>query len=256
MLHDNFESKVAVVTGAAQGLGLGIAQALAARGAHVVLSDINEDVLRAAAASIDGAEAVRCDVRDEADQTALIDGIVERHGRLDVAVANAGVGNVKPMVEMSLADWREVTSVNLDGVFLTAKLAGAVMAEQGSGSIVTLGSITALTGSGLIAHYAAAKAGVVSLSKTLATELRDAGVRVNCVCPGFADTAIVRDNEATFDEALPDGVTLDSVIVGRQGRWGREEDVAAAVCFLAGERSPWITGVTLTVDGGWRASLL
>jgi len=248
--------KVALITGGARGLGLAVGQALSERGATVVLADLDEAAARSAAEGLERAEGVGLDVRDEAQVEQVVAGAAERHGRLDLVVANAGVGRVKPLVEMSLADWREVTSVNLDGVFLTVVAAARAMAPRGEGSIVTMASITAFAGAPGIGDYAAAKAGVVNLTKTLATELRPTGVRVNAVCPGFVETALVDDNKADFDALLPEGVTLDDVVVARQGRYGEPAEVADAVCFLGGDGVPWVTGTALVLDGGMRASLL
>jgi NAD(P)-dependent dehydrogenase (short-subunit alcohol dehydrogenase family) len=256
-VNDNFEGKIAVVTGAAQGIGLAIATKLAAGGATVVLSDINEEAVNAAAAGIEGAEAVVTDVRSEDAVGALINGAAERHGKLDIVVPNAGVGRVvQPIVEMSYADWRETVDVNLDGVFLAARDAARVMAGQGSGSIVNIASITGHAGAAGIAAYGAAKAAVINLTKTLNTEMREYGIRVNCVCPAFIKTQLVNDAEAQFDALLPEGITLEMVIQQKQDRWGTPEDVANAVCFLAGDRTPWISGWDYTIDGGWEASLL
>jgi NAD(P)-dependent dehydrogenase (short-subunit alcohol dehydrogenase family) len=255
-VNDNFEGKVAVVTGAAQGIGLAIATKLAAGGATVVLSDINQEAVEAAAAGIDGAEAVVCDVRSEDAVGALINGAAEKHGKLDICVPNAGVGRVQTIVEMSYADWRETMDVNLDGVFLASRDAARVMAGQGSGSIVNVASITGHAGAAGIGNYGAAKAAVINLTKTLNTEMRDHGIRVNCVCPGFIKTDLVTNNEAAFDSLLPGDITLEQVITQKQGRWGTPEDVANAVAFLAGDRAPWISGFDYTIDGGWEASLL
>jgi NAD(P)-dependent dehydrogenase (short-subunit alcohol dehydrogenase family) len=256
-VNDNLEGKVAVVTGAARGIGLAIATELTKRGAKVTVSDIDKAEAENAAAALDGAEAVACDVTSEDQVGALLNGVKERHGGLDVVVANAGVGRVQPLVEMSLADWRQTMAVNLDGVFLTSRDAARIMAGQGSGSIVNIASITALAGAAGIGNYGAAKAAVVNLTKTLNTEMREYGIRVNAVCPGFIRTALVEgDNEAAFDALLPGDMTLDQVVLQKQYRWGTPEDVAAAVCFLAGDRSTWISGIDYVIDGGWRASLL
>jgi NAD(P)-dependent dehydrogenase (short-subunit alcohol dehydrogenase family) len=257
-VNDHLEDKVAVVTGAARGIGLAAAKELAARGAKVVLSDVDEDAVRAAAGELNGAgaEAIACDVRDEAQVTALLQGARERHGSVDVVVPNAGVGRVQTLLEMSFADWRETLAVNLDGVFLTSTAAARIMVEQGSGSIVNIASITAMDGSPGVGNYSAAKAAVVNLTKTLNSEVRGFGVRVNAVCPGFIRTDLVTRNEAAFDALLPEGMTLDGVVTSKQSRWGTPEDVAAAVCFLAGDRSSWVSGVQYVIDGGWQASLL
>jgi len=255
-VNDGFEGKTALVTGAARGLGLAIARELDTRGATVVLADIDEGAVREATEGLRSGEAVGCDVRDEGKVTQVIENAAERHGGLDVVVANAGIAGVRPLVEMSLAEWRKMLSINLDGVFLTATAAARVMAPRGSGSIVTMGSVTAMAGAVGIGHYAAAKAGVVNLTKTLATELRPTGVRVNSVCPGFIETAMVTEAKDDFEALLPEGMSFDEVILAKQGRYGTPEDVASAVCFLAGDRTPWITGAALVIDGGMRGSLL
>ncbi len=257
------DSKIAIVTGAAKGLGRAVAQAYADEGATVVISDIDGDAAEATASQMNDAQsgqatscsAVACDVRDEGQVQALIDGVVERHGGLDIMVPNAGVATVKPLAMMDLAEWRSVTSVNLDGVFLCNRYAAPAMIASGGGVIVNMASITAFAGSALIGHYAAAKAGVRSITQTVAIELRDQGVRVNCICPGFIGTDLVNDRKHEFEEALglPD---FDEVIVGKQGRYGEPEEVARLAVFLASDRSRFSTGGAFILDGGARASLL
>ena len=239
------EGKVAVLTGAAQGIGKAIADRYAAEGATVVTSD-----LPGRGCDVD------CDVTSEEQVQALIAGVVEQHGRLDVAVANAGIAHVAPLVGQTLDDWRRVTAVNLDGVFLTLTLAGAQMAQQGGGSLVSIASVSSQAGSALIGSYAAAKAGVVNLSKTLAVELRPHGVRSNAICPGFIDTELVQANKQTFETVLELPMSFDELIASRQGRYGTPEEVASLATFLAGDKSLWCTGSSYTLDGGLRASLL
>ena len=245
---------VDVVTGAGRGLGAAVARELAARDMTVVVADIDDAAAQQVAVEIDG-DAVHCDVRQEDQVAALMAHAVERHGGLDVAVANAGVAGVGPLVEMSYEEFRRVTSVNLDGVFLTMKHAAAQMAPRGGGSIVAMASITALAGSPLIGHYAAAKAGVVSLAKTMAIELRDTGVRVNAVCPGFVDTEMVRDHKSALESGLG-GIDMDEVIAAKQGRYGTPEEVAKLVAFVASSRAAFSTASAFVIDGGARASLL
>jgi NAD(P)-dependent dehydrogenase (short-subunit alcohol dehydrogenase family) len=253
------EGKVAVITGAAQGIGLAVATRYAAEGATVVLSDLDGARAQAAAEGI-GATAVACDVTDEGQVAALIASVVDQHGRLDIAVANAGIAVVAPAVGQSLADWRKVTSVNLDGVFLTLTHAAGAMAANGGGSLVTIASVTAQAGSPLIGSYAAAKAGAVNLTKTIAIEMRDHGVRANAICPGFIDTELVKPHKKTFADALgleamgiPD---FDAFIAMKQGRYGTEKEVAALATFLASDRSGFCTAGEYNLDGGLRASLL
>jgi NAD(P)-dependent dehydrogenase (short-subunit alcohol dehydrogenase family) len=240
------DGKVAVVTGAAQGIGLAVATRYAAEGATVVLSDLDGDRAQAAAAAIGGAASgAACDVTDEARVAALMAGIAEEHGGLDIAVANAGIATVAPVVGQSLADWRKVVSVNLDGVFLTLTHAAAAMAGSGGGSLVTIASVTAAA---------------VNLTKTIAVEMRDHGVRANAICPGFIDTELVKPHKKTFADALgleamgiPD---FDAFIAMKQGRYGTEEEVAALATFLASDRSGFCTAGEYNLDGGLRASLL
>jgi NAD(P)-dependent dehydrogenase (short-subunit alcohol dehydrogenase family) len=255
-VNDNLEGKIATVTGAARGIGRAIAAQLIARGAVVMLSDIDEATLTTTVSELGAARAMACDVRDETQVTALFEQIAREHGHLDICVANAGVGGVQPMLDMALTDWRRVTSINLDGVFLVGREAARLMAPRGSGSIVNIASITGLAGSAGVAHYAAAKAGVINLTKTLNSEMRASGIRVNCVCPGFIKTDLVTSSAAAFNALLSEGVNLEQVVLGRQSRWGTPDDVANAVCFLAGDRAPWISGAHLVVDGGWTASLI
>lgn len=248
------EGKVAVVTGAGKGLGRAIAERYAKEGATVVASDLTADLAKDTASAL-GTDPVGCDVTSEEQVKALFDGVVAQHGRVDIAVANAGVGHVQPLVGMSYEEWRRTTAVNLDGVFLTYVTAGAHMAQQGSGVLVGVASITSMKGSPLIGPYAAAKAGVVNLTKTIATELRDAGVRANAICPAFIDTDLVLEAKPAFEEALgvPD---FTAVIEQKQGRYGTPEEVANLATWLASDRSRWCTATAYVLDGGFTASLL
>ena len=250
------DGKVAVVTGAATGLGLAIATRIAAEGASVVVSDIDADGAARAAGTLPGARSIPCDVRDEGQVQALVERTVAECGALHVMVPNAGVGHAAPLLAMDLAAWRSVLEVNLDGVFLALRYAAPAIIEAGGGSIVTLASVTATTGSPLIGHYAAAMAGVVNLTKTAAVELRPHGVRVNAVLPGFVGTDLVTAARPDFEELL--GIPVggfDELITQKQGRYGTPEEVAEAVLFFASERSTFCTGSGLVLDGGLDASL-
>jgi NAD(P)-dependent dehydrogenase (short-subunit alcohol dehydrogenase family) len=256
---DELEGRVALVTGAAKGLGRAIATRFAAAGATVVVSDIDAAGAQAAAAELPGGRghAITCDVRDEDQVRGLVERTVADLGALHVAVANAGVGSPCPLLGMDLAAWREVLSVNLDGVFLTLRYAAPAIIASGGGSIVTLASVTATAGSPLIGHYAAAKAGVVNLTKTAATELRPQNVRVNALLPGFVGTDLVTAARPGFEEllGLPAG-GFDGLIEQKQGRYGTPEEVAEAALFFASDRSGFCTGSGLVLDGGLDASLL
>ncbi|RDH74222.1 SDR family NAD(P)-dependent oxidoreductase [Mycolicibacterium moriokaense] len=247
--------KVAVITGAARGIGLEIARTYAANGAKVVVSDVDGDVVTDVGRGLPGAAAHPCDVRDEDSVAELIEFTLDLHGQVDIAVANAGVATVSPLTEMSFDMWRTMMSINLDGVFLTVKHAARAMLAAGTeGSIITMGSVTAMCGTPLVGHYAAAKAGVVNLTKTAALELRPHGIRVNSILPGFAETALVTGNKTSYTEVL--GVDFDAVIAQAQGGYVSVEDVAAVALFLAGDRASFCTGASYVVDGGLTASLL
>jgi NAD(P)-dependent dehydrogenase (short-subunit alcohol dehydrogenase family) len=248
--------KAAVVTGSAKGIGFAIAQQLSAAGANVVISDIDEAGAKAAAEQIPRAVAIACDVRDEDQVKSLVDQTVATFGGLHVMVPNAGIGIVGPIVETDLATWRAVTSINLDGVFLSLRYAAPAIIASGGGAIVPVASVTGTSGSPLIASYAASKAAVINLTKTAAVELGPFGVRVNAVLPGFIGTDLVNDRAPEFEAALglPDGGFVD-FIAQKQGRYGTVEEVAQAVLFLASEESSFCSGSGLTLDGGLTAGL-
>jgi len=247
---------VAIVTGSAQGIGLAIARDLTDRGYQVVISDINAGDAEVAAKEL-GSVSIPCDVRDEQQVRALVDGTVEHYGRLDLMVPNAGIGLVAPILETDLDAWRAVTSVNLDGVFLALRWAAPAIIASGGGSVVNIASATATTGTPLVASYAASKAAVVNLTKTAASELRGLGVRVNAVLPGFIATELVTDAAPDFERYLGlDAGGFAPVVEAKQGRFGTVEDVARAVAFLADPEQSWITGSALGLDGGLTATLL
>jgi NAD(P)-dependent dehydrogenase (short-subunit alcohol dehydrogenase family) len=254
-MTDILDSKVAIVTGAGKGIGLAIARKLSDAGAHVVVADIDEGAAQEAAGTLRSGEGVALDVRDENQVSEVVRGVVDRHGHLDVMVSNAGIATANTLVAMTLEEWRSVMDVNLDGVFLCTKHAALAMAGNGGGSIINIGSIKAAGGSPGAGHYGAAKAGVVSLSKTAAMELRDAGVRVNAICPGWVGTDMVADRKEEFESLL--GISFDEMIDHIQGgRLGEPEEIAAVALFLASDRSRFSSGTAYVVDGGATASLV
>ncbi|CAM3085919.1 oxidoreductase [Mycobacterium intermedium] len=246
--------KVAVITGAARGIGYEVAKKYAAHGAVVVVSDINEDAAASAAQTLPNATAVRCDVRDEVTTAALFDHVLTEHGKIDIVVANAGIATLAPLLDMPFDMWRQMMSINLDGVFLTVQHgARAMIASQVAGSIITMASVTALAAVPLAGHYAAAKAGVVNLTKTAALELRPAGIRVNAILPGFVETELVTGNRELYNQAL--GIDFDDLLAQTQGGYVTVDDVADLAVFLAGDRAQFSTGGAFVVDGGLSASL-
>lgn len=240
-MSGELEGRVALVTGAGQGIGAAVSDALEREGATVVRTDIK------------GTDVV-LDVRDEDAVGRVVADIVQQHGRLDIAVPNAGVAFVKPLVEVSLAEWRELMAVNLDGVFVTAREAAKVMAPAGKGAIVNIASVTGLRSAPLIGAYGASKHGVVGLTKTLGAELRDLGVRVNCVCPGFAESEMVQSHEQELTDAI--GMPVRDVIDARQGRMGTVEEIADTVLFLASDRASFCTSNAYVMDGGLYGALV
>jgi NAD(P)-dependent dehydrogenase (short-subunit alcohol dehydrogenase family) len=251
------EGKVAIVTGAGRGIGKAVCEAYGREGATVVVSDIDEGAAKEVASAIKGATAIACDVRSEEQVKSLVEQTVAQHGGLHIMVPNAGIGRPVPLAAMDLAEWRAVTSINLDGVFLCIRYGAPAIAESGGGAIVNMCSITAQAGTPLIAHYSAAKAGVMSLTQTAAVEFRAQGVRVNAILPGFIETEMVSSVKQDFERMLgfPEG-QFDQVIAMKQGRYGTVDEVAKMAVFLASDRSRFSTGSPFVLDGGCRASLL
>src|SRR2546421_10902973 len=225
----DFSGKVALVTGAASGMGLATAQAFAAAGAAVVLADFREDAVKAAAEGLVAAGhqalAARCDVSDDAQVAAMVDRTVAAFGRLDAAFNNAGVmARIAPTAASTREDWDRVIGVNLRGVWSCMKHELRQMARQGSGAIVNNASVGALTGNPGIGSYIASKHGVVGLTRTAALEYVKHGIRVNAVNPGLIDTQIARDVVSGDEEAYAE--IAKHVPIGRAGR---PEEIASAV---------------------------
>lgn len=249
------EGQVAIVTGAAHGLGLGIAARLADEGARVVLADISEAVHAAAAGIGPEIAAHVCDVADSAAVDHLVGTTVAHSGQLDIMVANAGVGGGGPIVDMSDDAFRRILAVNLEGTFFCCRAAARVMIPRQRGSIVTLGSIFGRDTPARSGAYGASKAGIMALTQAAAREFGPHGIRVNCISPGNMDTemhwtALQRRADATGAtfEDLRDAVRA-SVPLGRHGTAG---EIAAAVAFLVSPDASYITGQTINVDGGFQ----
>lgn len=246
----SFENKVALVTGAASGMGLATAKAFAEAGAAVVLADFREEAVKAEAQRLIAAGhkaiAIRCDVRDEAQVAAMVDRIVAEFGRLDAAFNNAGVmARIAPTADSTYEEWERVIGINLRGVWSCMKYELRQMRRQGSGAIVNNGSVGALTGNPGIGSYIASKHGVIGLTRTAALEYVKNGIRVNAVNPGLIDTQIARDVVTGDEQAY--GEIAKSVPIGRAGR---PEEIASAVLWLCSPQASYVVGQALTVDGG------
>ena len=255
---DNLDGLVAVVTGAAQGLGLGIAEQLAREGATAIIADLQRDEAERVSAELrDQGLAVQASYLDisESDMvTAFFNQVVDDYGKLDILVNNAGVGQtVTPTVELSDEEWHRVMNITLNGTFYCCRAAGAVMEQQESGCIVNVSSINGQNPAVLVAAYNVAKAGVIMLTRTLALELAAYGVRVNAICPGPVFTDF---NKSVMDQRRQSlNITLDEMVERIRkavplGRWGEPQDIAQAVAFLCSPSASWITGEVLTVSGG------
>jgi 2-hydroxycyclohexanecarboxyl-CoA dehydrogenase len=240
------EGRNALVTGAARGIGAGIARALAAAGARVALADVAADSVREVAEGL-GKRGLPI-VMDVSDARSVRAGVAEaeaRLGPLDVLVNNAGVDTIAPFVETAEAVWDRLWAVNLKGTLLTTRAVLDGMIARKRGRIVSIGSDAGRVGSTGEAVYSATKGGVIAFSKSLAREVARHGITVNCVCPGPTDTALL-EQVREYDEKLH--ASLARAIPLR--RLGKPEDVAAAVAFLASDDAAYITGQTLSVSGG------
>jgi NAD(P)-dependent dehydrogenase (short-subunit alcohol dehydrogenase family) len=245
------DKRVAVVTGAAQGIGQRAAAVLAERGFRVALSDLKPAATTRGLIEAAGGQAIELvgDITDESTVERLAAKVYENFGRADVVVNNAGISFIAPAQSTSASDYRRVLEVNLVAPFLIAKAFAARMLGEGHGSIINVASIAGLAGIADRAAYNASKHGLVGLTRTLAAEWGGRGVRVNAVCPGWVKTEMDRADQAM-------SAYTDEDIVGRvpMGRFAKPEDVARAIAFLADEReSGFINGHTLVVDGGWLA---
>jgi 3-hydroxybutyrate dehydrogenase len=253
------ENQVAVVTGAASGIGREIANTFAAAGARIAILDLDAAGADRAALEINRAGgraiAMAVDVTSEAQVDAAMAGVLEAFGTLDVLVSNAGIQIVAPLEEFAFADWKRLLAIHLDGAFLTTRAALRQMYKQGRGSIIYLGSVHSKEASLLKAPYVTAKHGLIGLAKAVAKEGAKHGVRANVICPGFVRTALV--DKQIPQQAKTLGISEEAVIrdvMLREtvdGEFTTTQDVAAAALFFASFESNALTGQSLVVSHGW-----
>jgi NAD(P)-dependent dehydrogenase (short-subunit alcohol dehydrogenase family) len=250
------EGKVAIVTGGASGIGAACAATLAREGAKVVITDIDDASAQAVVGKIvaAGGEAIclHQDVSIEEEWPGVIEATERRFGQLNVMMANAGIGILCKAIEMSLADWRRQTAINLDGVFLSVKYAVPAMRRAGGGSIIITSSVAGLRGSAGLAGYCATKGGVRLFAKAVAMECaaEGDGIRINTVHPGVIDTPIwtkISSSAGRNTPIDPNEVSKSGVPLGRVGQ---AQDIANGVLFLASDASNYMTGAELVIDGG------
>jgi NAD(P)-dependent dehydrogenase (short-subunit alcohol dehydrogenase family) len=242
--------KVALVTGAARGIGLAVAKRFLGEGYRVALLDIERELLDASVKALndpDNTLALHTDVSDAAAVDKAFAATQARFGRLDALVNNAGIANFKPLLETTLAEWERIMAVNLTGPFLCTKAAAPLMREHGGGAIVNIASISALRASTLRVAYGTSKAGIIHFTKQSAVELALLGIRVNAVAPGPVETAMAKTVHtpairADYHDAIP------------LNRYGGEDELADAIFFLCSDRASYITGQMLAVDGGFDAT--
>ena len=250
MMNPCFENKVALVTGAASGIGLATATAFAEAGAAVALADINESAIRAAADGLTAAGhkaiGIRCDVADEAEVGSMVERTVATFGSLDAAFNNAGVQSpLAETADASVEDFDRVHAVNLRGVWSCMKYELLKMRDRGSGAIVNCSSMGGLVGAAGRGVYRSTKHGVLGMTKCAALEYAARGIRINAVCPGIIATPMVTDMLASQPEAMKELMKEQPI-----GRLGRAEEIAAAVLWLCSPGASFVIGLALAVDGG------
>lgn len=251
MNFDSLKGKVVVVTGGNRGIGKDIAVSFAALGSQVVITGRDAAALKQALteiqSSVPASHAIACDMQNVTDIRQMVDAVVQRYGRIDVLVNNAGINIAKPALEVNEDDWDKVLDTNLKGTFFACQRAGEAMIRQGGGKIINIASQMAFVGFFNRTAYCSSKGGVVQLTKALAVEWAAHGVLVNAVAPTFIETELTE--RALADQAFKDEVMRRIPI----GRMAKPRDVSGAVLYLASDLADSVTGETIRVDGGWTA---
>lgn len=251
-MSGDLEGKIAIVTGAGSGIGQATSLLFAEHGAHVIAVDVSDGLDHTARLGGGRVEVARADAGDEQAIAQLVDDVIERHGRIDVFYANAGIsGGWKGVFEQDAADWAEILRVNLIGPFLAVKYAGKVMAEAGRGSIICTASVAGLRSGAGGPAYSASKAGVINLVQTSAQMLSTSGVRVNAICPGLIETGMTKP---IYDMVREKGREDRIGQLNPLRRGGQPREIAEAALFLASDRSSYVNGHALVVDGGLSSS--
>jgi len=241
-MSERLKDKIAIITGAAKGIGFATAKRFAEEGAKVMIADISLEAVNAAAAQIPNAEAFVVNVTDRASIQTAVDRILERHGRIDILINNAGITQDARLIKMTEAQFDAVIDVNLKGVFNCTQLVVPHMLEKGKGAVVNASSVVGIYGNFGQTNYSATKFGVIGFTKTWARELGAKGIRVNAVCPGFISTEMVR--------AMPENVLQDIEKRSWLGRLGTPEEMANVYLFLASDEASYVNGVALEASGG------
>jgi 3-oxoacyl-[acyl-carrier protein] reductase len=236
------KDKVAIITGAAKGIGFATAKRFAQEGAKVMITDVNPEAVKTAVDLIPGSEAYVMNVTDRASVEAAIDQIMQRHGCIDILINNAGITQDARLVKMTEAQFDAVIDVNLKGVFNCTQLVVPHMLEAGKGAVVNASSVVGIYGNFGQTNYSATKFGVIGFTKTWARELGAKGIRVNAVCPGFIATEMVK--------AMPENILKDIERRSWLGRLGTPEEMANVYLFLASDEASYVNGVALEASGG------